>query len=254
MTLMERGLYAAASGMIAQQNIQDTLAQNIANANTVGYKQDNTTFRALQGIKLQRLEQGQSRGAQVGELGLGVAADKTYTNWQRGAVAQTNVPLDASLDDPQQFFTVSTARGEPYTRAGNFQVDAKGNLLSGAGQPVVSSAGQPINTGGRADVTLDSRGNVMLQGRAIAQLKIVQIAPNALRKDGETLFAPATASAVQTALQPSVRPGTLEQSNVNTVRSLVQMIDASRGFDMAQRAITTQDDMLKHAQSDLGKL
>jgi len=251
---MERGLYAAASGMIAQQTIQDYLAQNIANANTVGYKQDNSTFRAIQGIQLQRLEQGQGRGAQIGQLGMGVASDNVYTDWQPGTITQTNVPLDASLENPQQFFAVSTPRGERYTRAGNFQVDGAGNLLSGAGQPVLSATGQAINTGGRGDVTLDPRGNVMLQGRAIAQLKIVQIAPNALRKEGDATFAPIAPNAVQPAAQPLVRPGTLEQSNVNSVRSLVQMITLSRGFDMAQRAILTQDELLKSAQSELGKL
>jgi flagellar basal-body rod protein FlgG len=251
---MERGLYAAASGMIAQQTIQDVLAQNIANANTVGYKQDSTTFRTLQSMKLQRLEQGQNRGAQLGELGMGSAADKVYVDWRAGTTSQTLNPLDASLEDTQQFFAVSTPRGERYTRAGNFRMDANGNLLSGSGYPVVGSNGQPISTGGRTDASLDSRGNLTVQGRAVGQLKIVQIAPNALRKDGDTLFAPVALNAVQPVAQPQVRTGTLEQSNVDTVRSLVQMITVSRGFDMAQRAITTQDDLLKHAQSELGRL
>jgi flagellar basal-body rod protein FlgF len=251
---MERGLYAAASGMIAQQTIQDYLAQNIANANTVGYKQDNSTFRALQSLQLQRLEQGQTKGVPIGEVGMGATADNPYTDWQKGAITQTNQPLDASLEDPQQFFAISTPRGERYTRAGNFQVDATGNLLSGAGQPVLSVTGQPINTGGRGGVTLDSKGNVLVNGRSVAQLKIVQATPNALRKEGDSLFAPVAPNAVQVAVQPSVQPGTLEQSNVNTVRSLVQMITITRGFDMAQRAITTQDDMLKQAQTEVGKV
>src|ERR1051326_5984757 len=107
---MERGLYAAATGMIAQQTIQDTLAQNIANANTVGYKQDNPTFRAQHGMALRRLEGGASRGPGIGELGLGVQADKVYIDWQTGSISQTNRPLDASLATGQ-FFAVQTPRG-----------------------------------------------------------------------------------------------------------------------------------------------
>src|SRR5258706_14967924 len=75
---MERGLYAAATGMIAQQTIMDTLSQNIANASTPGYKQDNPTFRAMHGMALRRLENGAGRGPDIGELGLRVQADKVY--------------------------------------------------------------------------------------------------------------------------------------------------------------------------------
>src|SRR5579872_4666818 len=132
---MIRGLYAAASGMIAEQTITDTLANNIANANTVGFKQETPTFRALHGMALSRLTNGSGRGPSIGELGMGASADKVYTDWQTGPLAHTNNPLDASLGD-NQFFTVQTPQGVRYTRAGNFQMDGAGNLLSGAGLPV----------------------------------------------------------------------------------------------------------------------
>jgi flagellar basal-body rod protein FlgG len=250
---MERGLYAAASGMIAQQNIQDTLAQNIANASTVGYKQDNTVFRALQNIKIQRLVGNSGSGPQIGQLGTGTAADQVYTDWEPGPQVRTNNPLDVSLQGGQ-FFAVATPRGERYTRAGNFQQDGQGNLLTTSGLKVLDASGQPINTGGKTDIALDTSGNVTSNGRAVAQLKVVQIDPNDLRKDGNSLFAATKPNAVQAIAKPQVLAGTLEQSNVNTVRSLVQMITATRGFDMGSKAIQTQDELLKHAQNELGKL
>jgi flagellar basal-body rod protein FlgG len=250
---MERGLYAAASGMIAQQSIQDTLAQNIANASTVGYKQDNTTFRALQAVKIQRLSGNAGNGTPIGELGTGTAADQVYTDWQPGTLVRTNNALDASLPEGQ-FFAVSTPQGERYTRAGNFQQDGQGSLLTISGMKVLDASGQPVNTGQQGNIAIDSNGNVTSNGRAIGQLKIVQIDPSNLRKDGDSLFAATRPNAVQAVAKPQVMAGTLEQSNVNTVRSLVQMITVSRGFDMAQKAIQTQDELLKHAQSELGKL
>jgi flagellar basal-body rod protein FlgF len=250
---MERGLYAAATGMIAQQTIQDTLAQNIANAGTVGYKQDNPTFRAMHGMALRRLNDGAGRGPNIGELGLGVQPDKVYTDWQTGPISQTNKPLDASLPT-DQFFVVSTPRGERYTKAGAFQLDKTGNLMTAGGLPVVGADNLPIRVTGPSTPALDGNGNLVVDGKTVAQLKIVQADTNLLTKEGETLFAPAAPTAVRLAAKPALRPGTLEQSNVNAVSGMVQMITISRAFEMAQRAIVTQDEMLRHAANEVGKV
>ena len=249
---MERGLYAAASSMMAQQTMQDILADNIANASTVGFKQTNITFRAMQAMILERQTDGQAGGPIVGELGMGVTNDKTYTDWQLGPVTQTGNPLDASLGSGQ-FFAVQTPRGERYTRAGNFQLDGIGNLRTSSGQPVLDAGGQPIQVrGGQAQI--DPRGNIVVNGQRVAQLKIVMINPVGLTRDGDSTFAAATPNAVQPAAQPEVRPGTLEQSNVNGVRSMVEMITITRAFDMAHRALTTQDELLRHAAAEVGKV
>ena len=250
---MERGLYAAASAMLAQQTIQEALAQNIANANTVGYKQDTPTFKALHGMALQRTLNSSGSGQPIGELGIGVETDQPYTNWQTGAVAQTNNPLDVSLDT-NQFFAVRVGAGERYTRAGNFKLDGVGNLLTANEEPVLGINNQPIVARGNGNVTIEVNGNVKLNGNVVGQLKIVQADPVQMRKDGNGLFAASTPAAIRPTANASVHPGTLEQSNVDGVRALVEMMTVSRGFDMAQRALTTQDELLKHASSELGKL
>lgn len=250
---MERGLYAAASGMIAQQVVQETLAQNIANAGTVGYKRDDPTFRALHGMALRRLNNGTGRGPNIGDLGTGSEADKVYINWETGPLAQTGNPLDASLD-PNQFFAVRTPRGERYTRAGNFQLDGAGSLLTASGLPVLDKNNQPIKTNGATGVKLDGAGNLVANGQTIAQLKIVQADPALLTKDGDTLFAAPTPQTAKLAARPGVHPGTLEQANVDTVHDLVQMITVSRGFEIAQRALVTQDELLRHAANEVGKV
>jgi flagellar basal-body rod protein FlgF len=250
---MERGLYAAASGMLAQQAIQESLAQNIANANTVGYKQDNPTFRAVQGMALRRLANGMGRGPEIGELGMGVANDQVYTDWQTGPLSQTGNPLDASLGD-NQFFAVRTPVGERYTRAGNFRLDGAGNLLTASGLPVLGSDNRPINAQGKNHLALDAAGNLTADKQPLVKLKIVETPTANLTKQGDTLFAALSPAIVRPAARPVLRPGTLEQSNMNPVEGLVRMITVSRGFEMAQRALTTQDEMLRHAANDVGRL
>ncbi|HLK57568.1 MAG TPA: flagellar hook-basal body protein [Chthonomonadaceae bacterium] len=250
---MERGLYAAASGMVAQQTIQDTLAQNLANASTVGYKQDNPTFRALQTMMLERQQDGMGRGTGIGELGMGVAPDEVTIDWQPGILAKSDDPLHASLD-ANQFFTVKTPAGERYTRAGNFQLDGAGNLITSTGLPVLDINGNPIRVPAGPAPVLDASGNVTVGGQPVARLKVVQANPGDLVKQGESLFAPTKGAPLPLAARPVLRPNTLEQSNVNPMLSLVELITISRGFEMAQRAIITQDEMLRHATNDVGKV
>jgi flagellar basal-body rod protein FlgF len=250
---MERGLYAAATGLIAQQTIQETLAQNIANSNTVGYKQDIPTFKSVHGMALRRVTNGLGAGPAIGEVGLGVATDKVYIDWQSGPIATTNNSLDASLP-AGQFFAIQTPGGTRYTRAGNFQLDNTGMLTTTNGLRVLGQDNKPIQIAGSIPPKLEANGSISVAGKAVAQLQVVEAAKDALAKDGDTLFKAVDARGVRPAAVPAPRPGTLEQSNVNVVSGMVSLITTSRGFEMAQRAILTQDDLLKHAANDLARV
>lgn len=250
---MLRGLYAAASGMIAEQTIQDTLAQNIANAGTIGYKQDTPTFRAVQGMTLSRLTGSSDRGSRIGELGMGVTADKVVTDWQSGPLQNTGSALDASLG-PNQYFAVSTPNGERYTRAGSFQLDGTGNLLTSTGLTVLNNNGRPAAAPNGRNVALDGVGNLTSDGQPVTRLRIVQADPNSLKHDGDGLFAIADPTGVRPAANPQLHTRTVELSNSNSVKDLVGLINVSRSFDMAQRAILTQDEMLRHTTTEVGKL
>ena len=250
---MERGLYAAATGMLAQQTMQEVLAQNIANAATVAYKQDQPTFRTIQTLAIRRMTGASDRGPQIGELGAGVNPDKTYIDWQQGPLAQTGAPLDASLGQ-NQFFAVQSGANVRYTRAGNFQIDGTGNLVTPNGDRVLDRTNRPINVAGRTQISLDARGNVLADRQPIAQIQIVDANVAQMEKEGETRYRPNGANAVRPAAAPLVRPGTLEQSNANTVMGLVRLITVSRAFEMAQRAVTTQDELLRQATTEVGKV
>ena len=257
---MERGLYAAATGMLAQQSLQDMIAQNIANAGSVGYKQDTQTFKTLQGMAISRLNNGSGRGPQIGALGLGVQAESPVINWEQGPLTQTGRPLDISLEQGQ-FLAVKTGRGERYTRAGDIAMDGKGALYTASGQPLLNAAGQAIQIPGRTGIRIDETGNLLAddpnnpaQKQIVAKLKIVQIDPRTLEKDSGSLFRATTAAGVTPARFPKVNPGTLEQSNMNPVEGMVRMILVSRNFEMAHRAVTTQDELIKQAASEIGRV
>jgi flagellar basal-body rod protein FlgF len=250
---MERGLYAAASAMVAQQTIQDVIAQNIANATTVGYKQDVPTFRSLTALELERLNGNNAQGVPIGELGTGVMPDRIYTDWSVGPIEQTGNPLDASLG-PGLFFAVNTPAGERYTRAGNFRLDGQGNLYTAAGFPVLDDRGQPINVGRGPNVAIDRMGNVTVNNRPVARLRIVRIDPNFLQKQGDSLFALTGGPAPVQVPNPQVLPGTLEQSNVNVVTGLVDLIVVQRNYEMAQKAILTHDELLKQTTNNVGSV
>ena len=250
---MERGLYAAATGMMAQQTIQDTLAQNLANSSTAGYKQDIPTFKAMHDMAVRRVNAGAGSGPSVGPIGTGCAADKVYTDWQTGPLAMTNNSLDASLATGQ-FFAIKTPGGLRYTRAGNFQLDASGTLTTPNGLAVIGSDGKDIKIAGSTPPRIEPDGSLTVNGAVVAHLQIVESAKDGLIKDGDTLFRATDPASIRPAAKPAVRPGTLEQSNVNVVAGMVRMITVSRAFEMAQRAVVTQDDLLKHAANDLGRV
>lgn len=250
---MERGLYAAATGMIAQQTIQDTLAQNLANSNTAGYKQDVPTFRAVHGMALRRATDGSGGGPAIGQVGMGVAVDKVYIDWQSGPISTTNNALDASLEKGQ-FFAVQTSAGVRYSRAGNFQLDSSGTLITSGGRPVLGTDNKPITVTGSTPPKIQPDGSISVAGKTIARLQIVEATTAGLAKDGDTLFKAVDPQAIRPAARPAVHPGTLEQSNVNLVAGIVRMITVSRGFEMAQRAIVTQDELLKHAANELARI
>src|SRR5512132_1024823 len=120
---MERGLYIAASGMLAELVGQDQLANDLANASTPGYKADRASQASFGALLLENSASGQS----IGSLGLGVQIAELKTDLSQGPTKQTGEPLDVVLAGPG-FLTVQTAQGTRYTRNGQLNVDAKGQL------------------------------------------------------------------------------------------------------------------------------
>ena len=228
---MERGLYIAASGMIAEQARQDLIANDLANSSTPGYKSDRATQRAFDEVLLQNTQ----TGASIGALGQGVTIDRQATDWRPQPIRQTEEPLDFAIQG-EGFFAVQGANGVQYTRNGRFSAAPDGVLTTATGETVMGRNGQPVRIG--ANGIVDP-----------AQLQVVQLANP--RKAGEG-FVTGQPGAQMPAT--TVQSGSLEGSGSDPARAMVDMIASMRAFESGQRVIRTIDDTLGKAANDVGQM
>src|SRR6187200_3424493 len=183
---MDRGLYIAASGMLAEQIRQDQIANDLANASTSGYKADRTSQRTFGDLLLDN----SVTGAQVGSQSTAVQVDRIETDFSSAPARDTGEPLDFAIVG-EGFFAVRTAQGTRYTRNGQFSADAQGRLVTAQGDPVLGRGRRTLTVG--ADGRVDPR-----------RLEVVDLRNP--RKDGDSLVTgtPAGNAAGQ------VRAGALE--------------------------------------------
>ncbi|MBI5655719.1 MAG: flagellar basal-body rod protein FlgF [Geobacter sp.] len=250
---MNSGLYAALTGNINAMKRLDVVSNNLANANTPGFKKDRLTFESV----LNGANGGTQPPASV-DAGPVYSGDRFYTDYSVGPMQQTGNPLDLAIEG-DGFFSVTSPQGTAYTRQGNFHLDAAGRLLTSDGYAISPEVVIPENA---TQITIGSDGTVSayLPGEStpttVGTLQIVDFPkPYALQKIGSALFVPADPQVVpQPVTTASVSQGAIEGSNVNTIGEMVQMIEASRYFDACQRAVKSFDDMTGKAVSDLGKV
>ena len=257
-----RALFTAATGMEAQQTRIDTIANNLANVNTTGFKKSRPEFEDLFYETLAAPGARDSSGASLPtgvQIGHGVKlASITRVNTQ-GERIQTGRDLDLAIEG-EGFFQVQGASGETlYTRDGSFQRDRDGNLVTRAGLLVTPGVQIPVDV---RDVTVLADGTVsgvpagQTNPTVLGQIEVVRFAnPSGLRALGGNLLAPSEASGDPEAGTPSqngfgaISQGFLESSNVNMAEELVRMILAQRAFEVNSRVIQASDEMLKRASN-----
>jgi flagellar basal-body rod protein FlgF len=242
---MERGLYIAASGMLAEQVRQDQLANDLANASTPGYKADNSEQASFSDMLLWN----SSTGAPVGSLSMGSRITHVVTDLTQGPLQSTGNPLDVALDGPG-FLAVSTGSGVRYTRDGQLLVDARGRLCNDTGNLVLGTTGKPITVGQVSDptkISIDQRGTVKVGNRTVATLAVMSLT-NAT-KQGDTLF---TGTPGVRPAGTTVQQGFLEGSGVQPAEAMVDMIVSFRAYETTQRAIQSIDTELGRAANSVG--
>jgi flagellar basal-body rod protein FlgG len=232
---MDRGLYIAASGMLAEQTRQDQIANDLANSSTPGYKADRSMQASFGSMLLENTANQQA----IGTLGLGAQITSTYTDLAPAPLKETGDPLDVAVDG-QGFLTVQTPAGPRYTRDGQLVVDGNGQLATATGYPVLDANGRTIAVGGADGLEIDTGGVVSRGGRTLSTLGVMSLT-NPL-KQGDTLFAGTPgAKPADTA----VRQGFLEGSGVDPTKAMVQMITSLRTYESDQKAIASIDETLK---------
>ena len=257
---MIRGLYAAASGMIMGVLRQGLIAQDVANANTPGYKQVSLPPTRATQLNLRRLSTAQPTASTptVGPVGTGVYPAPMETNFGQGVLQSTGRSLDVALEG-EGFFQVQTPEGVRFTRDGRFHRDADGNLVTTQGYLVLDANGQPMQLPQTGEVTIAGDGTVSVDEQAIGRLGLFQVPVVSLQRAGENLFisapgpAQASAAAPQPATDVQVRQGFLEGSNVDIAGTLVEMMSVARTYEASQRLVQVQDQVLARTM-DVGRL
>lgn len=259
---MLSGLYTAASGLIAQTQQQDVIANNLANVNTTGYKRDTALFVPFPTVFLNRINDEKvpvpggwaDALTPVGMTGRGVQlrVDGIVPMLtEEGSYNRTGNNLDVAIKG-NGMFTVMTPQGLRYTRDGSFSLNSDGTLVTQDGFPVMGQRGT-INIDGK-DVSIDKTGRVSVDNTEIDNLRIglfTQADP--LRKQGDNLFYMTDNSLLPeddgsgSAGNIDVRQGYLETSNVNVVKEMVEMITGFRAYESSQKAIAAQDETLNKA-------
>lgn len=266
---MLRGFYSAASGMMTQQRYQEALGNNIANANTPGYKSDQALIRSFPEMLIAAQGNRQLPTTQnvkipfhqpIGSLNTGVYVQEYVPNFEQGDVRETNMPTDLALiqnNVPDEtgglFFRVQNEAGEEsLTRNGNFTIDGDGFLVTNEGYYILSESGEPVQPGSR-NFTVSNEGMLEVDGLNV-QLGIGYTADvNELSKEDDNLFNGEFVPAPENA-DFSIHQGVLEGSNVDAARTMTEMMTAYRNFEMNQRVLRAYDESLGMAVSDIGRL
>jgi flagellar basal-body rod protein FlgF len=235
---MDRGLYIAASGMLAELTRQDQVANDLANASTPGYKQD----RAAQAGFGDLLVSDPRTGAPIGHQSAGVKIDALATDLAQAPLRETDEPLDVALQG-DGFLAVQTPQGVRYTRNGQLALDATGGLVTTTGYPVLDDAGKPIALTPGAKVTIAADGTIS----GGPKLGVVSLANAA--KQGDNFFI-GTPGARPAGTQ--VKQGFLEGSGVDPARAMVDMIVSMRAYEASQRVIHAIDETLGKGIASVG--
>lgn len=235
------GMVESVETLIAQQQRLNQVSNNLANADTAGYKKESVTFDEM----LYNVTRNRQR---VGK------ALNILTNQEQGVMEQTGNPLDVAIAG-NGFFKVETPQGIRYTRAGNFELSADGQLKMPNGAVVIGENG-PVVVDGTKKVTIDRAGRISTDGQVVNRLSIVTFADlRDLQKAGENLFRPKDAAIEeQAASGAEVKQGFIEKSNVNTIEEMTQLIDLHRAYEGQQKMISALDDINNLAISRVGIL
>lgn len=262
---MIRALYTAASGLMAQQMNTDVIANNIANANTPGFKRDRINFQDLLYQTFRRAGQSTLTGSMVPtslRVGHGVRPIATQKIFMTGAAQQTGNPLDLMING-EGFFQVTMADGTPaYTRDGTFKIDGDGNVVTADGlliEPAITVPADAV----RIEVANDGTVSVLVGSdttlTSVGQVQLVRFQnPAGLEAIGQNLFKQTDASGDPVTGTPGqegfgqIAQGFLEMSNVSIVEELVQLIVAQRAFETNSRAVSVSDQLLSIA-NNLGR-
>ncbi|MET0752971.1 MAG: flagellar basal-body rod protein FlgF [Pyrinomonadaceae bacterium] len=242
---MDYGLYTAFLGMRSRQRTLDALANNIANASTTGFKAERLIYSSME---------AENKGAGDRQNLLAGVSTTSGTDFSAGAIQETGRNLDVAIDG-DAFLQVQTPRGVRYTRAGNLNINADGQLVTKNGDLVVGASG--AITVPKGEISIGEDGSLSAGGQVFDKLKLVRFdnPTAALTKEGEALFIATGTENPQENVNSRVVQGALESSNVNSLTEMVAMINNSREFESLQKSVTLlMNDLGRKIAGEIGKI
>lgn len=268
--MSSKGIFTALSGAMAQNQKLDTIANNIANVNTPSFKKDAQVFR-----EYLTAHEKQPDVIQVPKVPASVesfydlqAADRgyvdasgSYTDFTQGSLRPTGNRLDLAIEG-KGFFEVLAPQGVRYARAGNLAIDGQGRLVTKQGYPVLSKteAEDPQSrtiTITSPNISVSSSGEIFQDGQSVGALSVINVSQKeALLKNGMGMYSLKENYNAQVDKNPDVKihQGFVENSNVNIIQEMTDMIQATRVFESAQKAIKAFDSMDDRLVNEIPKL
>lgn len=259
---MLRSLHTAATGMEAQKNTIDTIANNLANVNTTGFKRSRANFHDLLYQTIRAAGHNTTSGNVVPsgiQIGSGSKLSNIEKLFSQGSINITENPLDLMVEG-EGFFRVMNDKGEiNYTRDGSFRIDATGRVVTGQGFPLVPEIVIPENiTKDRIHFNSDGVVSVRVGGNSeqIGQIQLANfVNPTGLDSLGKNLYGTTVASGEPVLSTPNTQgfgaigQMHLESSNVNIVEEMVNMISGQRAYEINSKVIQTGDQMLQQTNN-----
>jgi len=244
---MDSGYYALSTALLARTQALDTIANNLANQSTVGYRAERNVFSSVLADSGTALASDMNRA--INNYGV---LSGTLLDLSQGVLQKTGNDLDLAVQG-SGFFVVQTANGPRYTRNGSLQVSSKGLLVTSAGDPVMGDKGAIAMMPGPVSIGTD--GTISSNGAVMGKLQLVDFpAGTSIKSEGGTYYSAPPESAI-VATGSTVQQGELESSNVNPVSGMVDLISAQRSAEMMEHALSMfNSEIDKTATQDLPKI
>lgn len=257
---MVRGLFTAWTGLQTEQKRLDVISNNIANSATVGYKSENVTNQSFDNLLTLKVKDASEmfNDHPIGTMSLGVKLGEVYTDYTQGSFRETGNTYDLAIEG-NGFFELSVVdkNGEAstkYTRNGTFTMTKDGYIVDTNGNRVQGESGDlqvPVEAG---NVIIDVDGSVIADGEIVNKVKLVDFEDyNYLEKFADNLYQPVE-GAKEIDSSGKVIQGYTEQSNVNVISEMVEMINITRAYEANQKVMQTIDGSLQQVTSTVGKL
>jgi len=254
---MLRGLYTAYTGMRNEQYRMDIMSNNLANADTTGFKKEGSTSQAyaeVMAVKIKDVSENPNTPRRLGKMSLGVKIGETFTDFSQGSLRDTGNTYDIAIGG-SGFFNIefTNKAGETstkYTRDGGFTITKDGYLVTKDGDYVLGENGRIQLSTTAGTTVFDRSGNIFQDDRLVASLKITDFEDtNYLTHYGETMWDAKEGAVQQDAEDAQIYQGYLEMSNASVVKEMVNMITISRQYESNQKMLTTFDESLEKSMT-----